>query len=83
MSLFYHLDGAVDRHGDPPYPDFGDLKTRTQRMKDLVVALINDGSPFDAVEVRRGFKSLKEIHDEALSIANDLVNVTHYHEGRR
>lgn len=81
--LFYHLDGAVDRHGDPPYPDFGDLKARTQRMKDLVVSLIHEGSPTDAIVVRRSFKSLKEAHDEALAIATDLVNITSYWEHRR
>jgi hypothetical protein len=82
VALHYVIDGYLDRDGAELFPDLGDLKARGQRIRDLVAALLHDGTPQEAVYVRRNFKSLKDIHDEALSIANDLVNVTHYWDRR-
>lgn len=85
MAYFYGIDGEPDDYNDgydAPYPDLAALKGEIQKMRDGVAALVYAGDGQRAVEVKRNFRTLKEIETSAITVANEIMNIRIYWEDR-
>jgi hypothetical protein len=51
-------------------------------MRDGVAALVYAGDGQRAVEVKRNFRTLKEIETSAITVANEIMNIRIYWEDR-
>lgn len=84
MKLRYVLSGYADVDEDsPPYPDLAALKGDSQKIRDAVMALVHSGNGVQAVTTKRSYKSLGEIEQAALDIANAIALVRSYWSERR
>lgn len=75
MAHYVLRPDAADTNDDPPYPDLAALKGLTQRMRDDVSALIATGDGADAIHNAKCWKTLQEIEDDAVALANQIAAV--------
>jgi hypothetical protein len=85
VAYFYGIDGEPDDYNDgydAPYPDLAAHNGEIQKMRDGVAALVYAGDGQRAVEVKRNFRTLKEIETSAITVANEIMNIRIYWEDR-
>lgn len=82
-GYFYRMSGHHGDDDEPPVPDLASLKANARRIHDLIASLVHLGDGYNAVADRRNLKSLREIEDTAVAIANECVNPRCYWEERR